>query len=199
MSSLLTQSGNMLKSTLLTLIIFTTFLQLSAQSLSDINLIDAVTGKSVNIQSQVKGKGLILIFQTLDCPFGKMYESRIITLRSKYTSQGFNFILVNPGNKDDSNAMKSYIDNSGINTSFLADTDFALTKHFGITKVPEVVVLTPSAEGGVIRYRGAIDNNAQAEGSANSHFLDKALDQLLKGEDPSPAQARAVGCNVRAF
>jgi thioredoxin-related protein len=189
----------MLKISLFILILLLSTLSLSAQSLSDINLVDAVTGKSIKIQNEVKGRGLILIFQTLDCPFGKMYESRIIALRSKYTSQGFNFILVDPGTKDDPTSMKNYIDESGINTPFLLDSEFSLTTHFGITKIPEVVVLTPVSGGASIRYRGAIDNNAQAEGSANSRFLDNALDQLLKGEDPVPSQARPVGCNVRAF
>lgn len=172
---------------------------ISAQGLEEINLTDAVTGKVVNIQSQVKGKGLILLFHSLDCPFAKMYESRLIALRTKYLSQGFTFMLVNPevsGNEDDKTALRSFIDDSGMNMPYLIDERQQLTKFFHITKIPEVVILTA---GNVVSYRGAIDNNAQAESAVSSRFLDKSLDSILKGEAPVPAQARAVGCNVRTY
>ncbi len=170
-----------------------------AQSLETVNLTDAVTGKTINIQSEVKGKGLILIFHSLGCPFAKMYESRLVALRSKYQSQGFNFFLVNPevsADEENKKTLRSYIDNSNINTPYLIDENQALVKLFKITKIPEVIALSP--EGDII-YRGAIDNNPQAESAVSAHYLDRALDSILKGEAPSPGQARAVGCNVRTY
>lgn len=192
----------MKKLSLIVLLLLGTTLSLYAQSLGEINLTDAVTGKAVNIKSQVKGKGLVLVFHSLGCPFAKMYESRLIALRSKYQSQGFTFMLVNPEvstQADDQTALRSYIDQSGMNMSYLIDEGQALTKYFKITKIPEVILLTPTADGSVVSYRGALDNNAQAESAVSEQFLDKAIDQLLKGEVPSPAQARAVGCNVRTY
>lgn len=174
----------------------------SSQTINDIELTNAITGKTVNVGAEIKGKGLILIFHSLKCPFAKMYEDRLIALRSKYTSQGFNFILVNTevGNSPEEQAsLRNHVDQSGLKMSYLIDAQQALTKHFKITKIPEVVLLTPSNEGEFIAYRGAIDNNPQAEGSVSSNFLDNAIDQLLKGEQPSPSQARAVGCNVRTY
>lgn len=147
----------------------------------------------------MKGKGLVLVFHSLACPFAKMYEARLIALRSKYQSQGFTFIMVNPevsGKEEDQTALRSYIDESGVNMSYLIDEDQALTKFYKITKIPEVVLLSPD---GNISYRGALDNNPQAESAVSSHYLDRALDSMLKGEAPSPGQARAVGCNVRTY
>ena len=142
---------------------------------------------------------MILVFHSLGCPFAKMYESRLIALRSKYQSQGFTFILVNPEvstKAEDQTALRSYIDQSGMNMSYLIDEGQVLTKFFNITKIPEVVILTA---GNVVSYRGAIDNNAQAESAVSSRFLDRSLDSILKGEAPVPSQARAVGCNVRTY
>lgn len=172
---------------------------ISAQNLTDINLTDAVTGKVVNIQSQVKGKGLVLVFHSLACPFAKMYESRLIALRSKYQSQGFNFILVNPevsGSAEDQTLLRSYIDQSGMNMPYLIDENQALTKFYKITKIPEVVLLSPE---GNVSYRGALDNNPQAASAVSANYLDRAIDSILKGEAPTPGQARAVGCNVRIY
>lgn len=175
---------------------------LSAQSLQEINLTDAVTGKVINIQSQVKGKGLVLVFHSLACPFAKMYESRLIALRSKYQSQGFTFMLVNPdvsGTEEDKNALRSYIDQSVMNMQYLIDESQTLTKFYKVTKIPEVILLTPGANGSVVSYRGALDNNPQAESAVSANYLDRAMDSILKGEAPSPPQARAVGCNVRTY
>lgn len=185
--------------TLLLMFFLSATLSISAQSLQDINLTDAVTDKTINMQAQVKGKGLIIVFHSLACPFAKMYESRLIALRSKYQSQGFTFILVNPEvstSDADKTALRSYIDQSNMNMPYLIDEDQTLTKFYKITKIPEVIVLAPD---GNVSYRGALDNNPQAESAASSHYLDRAMDSILKGESPIPSQARAVGCNVRTY
>lgn len=188
-------------SILLVLIIGISF-QSYSQNMTELNLTDAVTGRAVSIGSQLSGKGLIIVFHSLDCPFAKMYEGRLKALRSKYQSQGFNFILVNPnviGNEDDKNALRAYIDQSGLNMPYLVDGEQAWVKYFKISKIPEVIFLTSSDTGAEISFRGAIDNNPQAESSVSERYLDKAIDQILKGEKPIASQVRPVGCNVRTY
>lgn len=185
--------------TLVLLFFLAATFSISAQSLQSINLTDAVTDKTINMQAQVKGKGLVIVFHSLACPFAKMYESRLIALRSKYQSQGFTFLLVNPevsASDDDKTALRSYIDQSDMNMPYLIDENQTLTKFYKITKIPEVIVLAPD---GNVSYRGALDNNPQAQSAVSSFYLDRALDSILKGEAPSPGQARAVGCNVRTY
>lgn len=177
-------------------------MSLSAQSLGEINLTDAVTGKVVNIQSQINGKGLVLIFHSLACPFAKMYESRLIALRTKYLSQGFTFILVNPdvsGTEEDKTTLRNYIDQSLMKMPYLIDEKQVLSKFFKITKIPEVILLTPAEGGGLVSYRGALDNNPQSQSAVSENYLDRAMDSILKGELPSPPQVRAVGCNLRTY
>ena len=173
-----------------------------SQDITELSLVDAVTGKTISIGSQLSGKGLILVFHSLECPFAKMYEGRIKALRSKYQSQGFNFILVNPevaGKEEDQTALRSYIDQSGLNMPYLMDGEQAWVKYFKISKIPEVIFLTSSNSVVEISFRGAIDNNPQAESSVSERYLDKAIDQILKGEKPIASQVRAMGCNVRTY
>ena len=188
-------------SILLVLIIGISF-QSYSQNMTELNLTDAVTGRAVSIGSQLSGKGLIIVFHSLDCPFAKMYEGRIKALRSKYQSQGFNFILVNPeiaGKEEDQTMLRAYIDQSGLNMPYLMDSEQAWVKYFKISKIPEVIFLTSSDAGVEISFRGAIDNNPQAESSVSERYLDKAIDQILKGEKPIASQVRAMGCNVRTY
>ncbi|WP_075351663.1 redoxin domain-containing protein [Algoriphagus marinus] len=177
-------------------------LSLSAQTLPEVSLTDAVTGGTVKVSSKSGDKGLVIIFHSLGCPFAKMYESRIKDLRVRFQSQGINIILVNPeiGNSpDEQTPLKNFIDQSGINTAYLIDEKQELTKLLQISKIPEAVLLTRGADGLKVRYRGAIDNNPQAETSVSDRYLERAMNQVLRGEDPTPSQVRAVGCNIRTF
>ena len=191
-----------MKKQLLLLFSFILSLSLSAQTLPELSLTDAVTGGSVAVSSKSGDKGLVIIFHSLGCPFAKMYESRLKDLRARFQNQGINIILVNPEigtSPEEQTSLRNFIDQSGINTAYLIDDKQELTKLFQISKIPEVVLLTNGAEGFTVRYKGAIDNNPQAESSVSDRYLERAMNQVLRGENPTPSQVRAVGCNIRTF
>lgn len=174
----------------------------NAQGYNQLTATDAVTGKIQELGAMVKGKGMVLIFHSLNCPFAKMYEERIKYLRSTFQSQGIGFALINPeftSSEADQLPLRTYIDQSGLNMSYLIDAGQVWTKKFEATKVPEVIVLVPGPNGLEIKYRGAIDNNPQAESAVSERHLERALNQILKGETPMAAQVRPVGCNIRTY
>ena len=174
----------------------------NAQGYNQLTATDAVTGKVQELGAMVKGKGMVLIFHSLNCPFAKMYEERIKYLRSTFQSQGISFALINPEvttSEADQLPLRTYIDQSGLNMSYLIDAGQVWTKKFEATKVPEVIVLVPGPNGLEIKYRGAIDNNPQAESAVSERHLERALNQILKGETPMAAQVRPVGCNIRTY
>jgi hypothetical protein len=192
----------MKKKSLLLLLFVISFSFSQAQDIADLTLNDAVTGKSFTISKELKGKALVLIFHSINCPFAKMYEDRVIDLRSRFLNQGISFALVNSDPKpENQNAeeMRSHVDETDLNMPYLMDVNQEWVKLFKITKIPEVVIITPSENGVVSVFRGAIDNNAQAVSSVTEKYLERAINQVLKGEKPSPEQVRAVGCNVRSF
>jgi peroxiredoxin len=173
-----------------------------AQSITDISLVDAVTGRTVLIASKAGPKGLVIIFHSMNCPFAGMYQQRVKALRENFQNQGMNFILINP-ESDNSPAvqaeLRKFIDDSGINTSYLIDSKQELVKLFQISKIPEAIILAPGATGLEVKYKGAIDNNPQAESSVSERFLERAINQVLRGETTTPSQVRATGCNIRTF
>ncbi|HSF52147.1 MAG TPA: hypothetical protein VLA71_00265, partial [Algoriphagus sp.] len=123
-------------------------------------------------------------------------------LKTTFQNQGFAFAMVNPevGNTDaDQLPLRNYIDQSGLNMAYLIDPGQAWTKLFNVTKIPEVIVLVKGDNGLEILYRGAIDNNPQAESAVSERYLERALNQILRGESTTPGQVRAVGCNVRTY
>ena len=173
-----------------------------SQNYGQLTATDAVTGSERTLASLVAEKGIVLIFHDTSCPFASLYEERIKTLRSKFQSQGIAFALVNPQastSVEDQSRLRAHIDKTGLNMPYLIDDKQAWTKLLTATKIPEVLVLVPGKEGLERVYMGAIDNNAQAENAVSEKYLERALTQLLRGEKPSPSQARAVGCNIRTY
>ncbi|MBS4073143.1 MAG: redoxin domain-containing protein [Algoriphagus sp.] len=184
------------------ILLFGIWLGSNAQGYNQLTATDAVTGKVQELGAMVKGKGMVLIFHSLNCPFAKMYEERIKYLRSTFQSQGISFALINPEvttSEADQLPLRTYIDQSGLNMSYLIDAGQVWTKKFEATKIPEVMVLVPGPNGLEIKYRGAIDNNPQAESAVSERHLERALNQILKGENPLAGQVRPVGCNIRTY
>lgn len=172
------------------------------QNYQELSAMDAITSQPMNLGDMVGQKGLVLIFHSLNCPFAKMYEKRIIALREKFQNQGIAFVLVNPETSNgeaDQTPLRNHVNQAGLNMSYLIDAGQSWTKLFQITKLPEVVFLVPGENGLSIAYRGAIDNNAQAESAVSEHHLERAINQILNGETPTPSQVRAVGCNIRTY
>jgi hypothetical protein len=183
-------------------LVFGLFNTTVGQNYGQLTATDAITGSERTLASLVTEKGIVLIFHDTSCPFANLYEERIKTLRSKFQSQGIAFALVNPQastSAEDQSRLRAHIDKTGLNMPYLIDDKQAWTKLLTATKIPEVLVLVPGKETLEVVYKGAIDNNAQAENAVTEKYLERALTQLLRGEKPSPSQVRAVGCNIRTY
>jgi len=186
---------------LLTFLFSVLFLSTEAQTIEDLSAKELMSGQEFIIGNQEIDKGLVLIFHTMGCPFVNMYENRLNYILETYTSQGFSFVFVNPKKEElsEPTALRGHISEKNISIPYLMDENLVLTKFFEITKIPEIVLLTKGSDGIEVSYRGAFDNNPQVEASVTDRHFERAINQILKGEKPSPAQVRAMGCNVRTF
>ena len=173
-----------------------------SQNFTQLEAIDAVSGSNKTLGSLAKEKGLVLIFHDPSCPFAKLYEARIIGLVVKFQAQGIGFALVHPQTQPSESEqirLRTYIEESGLKMPYLIDGEQAWTKLFQLSKIPEVILLVPGQTGLEVVYKGAIDTNPQVESAVTEKYLEVALAQVIRGEKPTTAQARAVGCNIRIF
>ena len=76
---------------------------------------------------------------------------------------------------------------------YLRDGSQEVAREFGAQTTPDVFVLDPDLR---LRYRGApdADHDDPSQGAA---FLRQALDAILAGRDPDPAETPPVGCTIR--
>jgi thiol-disulfide isomerase/thioredoxin len=173
----------------------------NAQLVENFTLEEILSGQSFELQEHSDSKAIVLLFTTLSCPFSKLYENRIIELKNRFSSDNMVFAMVNPHFGNDEEENKEAIEKrfTGRTSDFpiLNDGRQALTKQLEVTKLPEVIVITPSQTGFSIAYRGAIDNNPQVPESSNMKYLENALESIQNKRNPSPSSSRPVGCNIR--
>ncbi|SMD44259.1 AhpC/TSA family protein [Aquiflexum balticum DSM 16537] len=191
-----------MKHTILILLFFIGFVFKGfSQRVENFQLKDALTSQVFELDQHQDKKAIVLVFTSLNCPFSKLYEDRIIDLENSFSPEGFVFAMINPhsGNEEEENtaSIRQRIEEKGFKFPFLEDNSQVVTKQFGITKLPEVVVITPSPTGYAISYRGAIDNNPQVAANANMKYLENALTAIQIRRNPSPSSSRPVGCNVK--
>ncbi|MHA7129000.1 redoxin domain-containing protein [Algoriphagus namhaensis] len=173
----------------------------AAQSIEDLTATDLRSGNSVKLGELPVKEGLILIAHSFDCPFSEMYANRLSRLVQEYSSRGFSFYLLNPSKTENAAVenLKAKISQETLQLPYFSDPEQVWTKFFNITKIPETILITSGENGLEVAYRGAFDNNPQAEGSVTDRYLERAINQVLKGQKPGPAQVRAMGCNVKTF
>ena len=167
---------------------------------TDFNL-KGTDGKNHSLAEVKDAKGYIVIFTCNHCPFSKMYEDRIIALQTKYKEKGYPVIAINPNdpkaNADDSfDKMVVRAKEKGFNFWYLFDDGQKIFPQYGATKTPHVFLLDKNK---VVKYIGAIDDNARDLKSVEEKFLENAIKALDAGKKIDPETTKAIGCSIKSI
>ena len=76
---------------------------------------------------------------------------------------------------------------------YLHDATQEVARAYGAQTTPDVFVVDSE---GTLRYRGAPDSD-HGDPSQNAAWLRGALDAVLAGSDPDPAETKPVGCSIK--
>lgn len=144
-------------------------------------------------------KGYIVTFTCNTCPFAVAYEDRLVALHQKASAMGYpvvaiqpNDVTVKPG--DNLDAMKVRAQEKGFGFLYLLDADQSIYPQYGASRTPEIYLLDANR---VLRYHGAIDDNAQDASAVTVNYVEKAIAALEAGQDPNPADVKAIGCTIK--
>lgn len=145
-------------------------------------------------------KGYAVTFTCNTCPYAKKYETRLAALHEKLSAMGYPVIAIQPNDvtikpEDDMEAMKVRAEERGFGFAYVIDAEQTLYPQYGASKTPEVYLLDADR---VLRYHGAIDDNAQDPESVTERYVEMAVAALENGEDPTPAEVKAIGCSIKA-
>lgn len=154
-----------------------------------------VDGKQHSLADYKDAQIVVVAFITNHCPVAKAYEDRLIAVQNDYQGKGVQVVAVNVNNlpADRLDKMKERAAEKKFPFPYLYDATQAIGLAFGAKVTPHVFVLDKDRN---IAYMGAIDDKMNAA-EAKSHYLRDALDALLAGKQPSPAETKAVGCAIQ--
>jgi thiol-disulfide isomerase/thioredoxin len=164
---------------------------------SAFSLVNAVDGKTVAMKPD-DGYTKVVVFTCNQCPYAKAFEPRIIEIANKFGQQGVRFYAVD--SNDDTKFAEETLENmkkraveKGYPYPYLKDGDSSVARAYGARVTPHVFVIDGS---GAVRYRGHVDDNADAKKREKTGLTD-ALGALLNGRDPLTPETRAFGCTIK--
>jgi hypothetical protein len=140
----------------------------------------------------------VLVFISTHCPISNRYAPTLRALAEAWAARGVRVWLVYPDADDDAAAIRVHQAEFALDLPTLRDPEHALVARAGARVTPEAAVFGPGAGAPV--YRGRIDDRVQGFGKirpeASAHELRDAVDAVLRGDEPRPAQGPAIGCYI---
>ena len=140
----------------------------------------------------------VVVFTCNHCPYALAWHDRIADAARDYADRGVQFLAINSNDserypRDSYEAMQQRVAAEDWPMPYLHDASQQVALTYGAKTTPDVFVL--DAEG-VLRYRGAPDGDYERE-QENAVWLRGALDAVLSGEVPEPAETKPVGCSIK--
>ncbi len=159
-----------------------------------------IDGKKLTLNDLKKQNGLCVVYSCNTCPWVVAWEDRYNELYKECTNANIGFVLVNSNEAkregDDSlEEMKKHAKEQGyFDFAYVVDENHVLADAFGATKTPDVFLFGADMK---LVYKGAIDDNSKDKNAVEEPYLKKAIQAVAAGENPNPAETKALGCSIK--
>jgi len=141
----------------------------------------------------------VVVFTCNHCPYALAWHERIIEVARDYAGRGVRVLAINPNDaerypRDSAQEMRARVERGEFDgVSYLRDESQEVARSYDARTTPDVFVLDGD---GILRYRGAPDADHD-DPSRNAAWLRGALDAVLDGRAPDPAETAPVGCSIK--
>lgn len=160
-----------------------------------------IDGKILSLKDFREAKGFIVVFTSNGCPFAKLYPQRMNEMNLKYMPLGVPLIAINSTDtlqfeENSFTEMVKSAKENNFNFSYLTDAEQVVAKNFGAKKTPHAFVIWKENNEWIIKYNGAIDDNAAHPELVQNKYVENALDELLRGEEVKIKETKSIGCSI---
>lgn len=162
------------------------------EKIGDFKLQD--TAGKVHSPAAYAGKIVVLAFWSFKCPTALAYDDRLAALRDKYGSQGVVVLAVASNANESKEELQRNAANLKISFPILLDTDGIVADRLGATITPSLFILD---RGGILRYRGALDNREKPGDRRREAYAEDAIDSILAGKPVATPETQAMGCSIK--
>ena len=146
--------------------------------------------------SQYAGHALVLEWTNSECPFvERHYQAGTMKqLAAALGAKDVVWLAVNSTSSNTPDETKAWKKEQGFTYATLQDADGTLGHLFGARTTPHMFVIDAQ---GVLRYRGAIDDDQYGRAEKPKNYVDSAVHALLVSADPNPSETQPYGCSVK--
>ncbi|MEI6312859.1 MAG: thioredoxin family protein [Bacteroidota bacterium] len=160
-----------------------------------------VDGKYVSLKEDPAIKGYVIIFTCNHCPYARLYTSRLNAINTYYKDKGVPLIAISSTDadtyeEDSYEKMKEKAFVEHYEFPYLYDKDQQVAKQYNAQKTPHAYVIWNEKGKWVIKYNGAIDDNATNEELVKVSFVKSAIDSLLVGKVVQIKETKSIGCQI---
>ena len=140
----------------------------------------------------------VLVVTCNHCPYVVAWNPRLRAVAEDYAPRGVRFLAINPNDAsrypaDSFEAMQRFVREQRWPVPYLHDESQEVAAALGAQVTPHVFVLDGEHR---LRYVGAPDAD-HGDPAQDARYLRDALDAVLAGEQPHPAETRPRGCSVK--
>lgn len=140
----------------------------------------------------------VVIWTANHCPYAIAWHERLMAVARDYAGREVAFLAVNSNDADrypaDSlEAMRERVEAGEFACPYLHDASQDAVLAWGAKTTPDVFVLDGELR---LRYRGAPDADYD-DPSLDAAWVRDALEALLAGAAPDPAETEPVGCSIK--
>lgn len=125
-----------------------------------------MTGSSIRIPDDVRGKVVVLHFWAVGCSSCREEMPALDSLYTRYRKKGLTVLAVNVGQRRE--VVKSFLDGLRVSYPVLLDPGRSMAREYDVAGVPRTLILD---RNGIIRFK--------IVGEANGDILQKFITSLL--------------------
>ena len=161
-----------------------------------------VDNKVVSLSDYKDAKGFIIVFTCNKCPMAKLYTDRLNTINDKFKKQHVYVLALNSMDtlayaEESFKLMQKKAKNDKLTVPYLQDKKQKVAKQFNATHTPQAFIIWKNNENKfIIKYQGAIDDNAGEPEKVAHHYLIDSVDELLNKKNVTIAKSESFGCKI---
>jgi peroxiredoxin len=138
-----------------------------------------------------QGQLLVLNFWSAECPWAQRGDEILAVLKLAWGDQIELWAIASNANETDEQlAFAAGVREPGL---VLRDAEQVVADLYGAVTTPHFFVID---EKGVLRYCGAPDDISFRHREPTRHYLNDAVEALLNGNEPEPAETAGYGCTI---
>jgi len=151
------------------------------------------------VHSPGEAPATVVLFTCNHCPYALAWHERTVDVARDYADLGVRVLAINSNDaerypRDSPEAMRVRVQRGEFDgVPYLRDESQQVARDYDAKTTPDVFVLDANS---LLRYRGAPDGDYE-DPAQRAVFLRDALDAVLDGRDPDPAETPPIGCSIK--